>query len=322
VNIVSQVGRSRENRPNWLSLDSVLGAPELHELCSKLGFAPPVWHKTDEFVARVNSSVHPDCLEREWHVVRGENASLTDPIALGTVLDDAEKCFQGGAKRAQNTQEFEEVIQLIQRIRALLVQQKPIQTSLIGDLISEMWCGRNWERLPEPLYERKMVLDGVLRDVGLSRERPRVWGFDMRSFSLARAAQAYLANDWMHTRWLTTLLARDMLFNLRSSLQEREKRRVRWWVTLTVAGGVLACFEGTRTLGVVLCLAGVGGYATEFRAASTLSELDRIISEIESGFYSGSVLAERLERRNRSGCDVPSVLIGVLRVQPGGECKR
>ena len=50
--------------------------------------------------------------------------------------------------------------------------------------------------------------------------------------------------------------------------------------------------------------------------------LDRIIDEVQSGFYSGRVLAGRLERLNRFRCRVPSLLTEVLGVQPRArECK-
>jgi HAMP domain-containing protein len=325
VNKVSRVGRSRANRPSWLSLDSVLRSPELDELCSKLGFAPPIWHRTDEFIARIESSIDETSLERERSCLLGQGALLlTDPEALRVVIGEAEDSFQRWAKRARNTQEFDEVIQQLRKIRELLVENKPVQASMILNLTGQMWCCRNWERLPEPLYERKMALDGVLRDVGLSRERPKLLALDgwpasfaagSRSFSLANAAQAYVENDWMHTRWLTTLLARDMLFNLRSPMKAREEKCARWSVRLSVAGGVLGLFPTTRILGVVSFLVGVGiGVAAAVWVGSALPELDRIIGEVESGFYSGRVLADRLERLSPSRCDVPSVLTGVLRV--------
>ena len=50
-----------------------------------------------------------------------------------------------------------------------------------------------------------------------------------------------------------------------------------------------------------------------WRISSTLPELNRIIGEINSKTYSGRVLAERLERLNRS-IDVPSILVEVLRI--------
>lgn len=333
MNKVSHPARPRGIRPNWLSLDSVLGARELDELCFKLGFAPPIWHRTDEFIARIESSIDETSLERERSCLRGQGALLlADPEALRVVIEEAEDSFQRWSKRARDTQEFDEVIQQLRKIRELLVENKPVQASMILNLIGQMWCCRNWERLPEPLYERKMALDGVLREVGLSRERPKLLALDgwpasfaaeSRSRSLAEAAQAYVENDWMHTRWLTTLIARDMLFNLRSPMKAREEKCSRWSVRLSVAGGVLGLFPITRILGIVSFLLGVGiGVAAAAWVGSALPELDRIIGEIESGFYSGRVLADRLERLNPSRCDVPSVLTGVLRVQLGaGERK-
>jgi hypothetical protein len=302
-------------------------APELYELCSKLGFAPPIWHRTDAFIERIESSIDETILERERSWLRGEEnrgdgvVLLTDPEAFRMVLEEAENCFKGWARSARDTHEFDTVNLLVSKIMELLVEHKPIQASMILDLTGQMWCGRNWESLPEPLHERKTALDAVLRDIGLAREQPRVWGLD-RSYSLAKAAQVYVANDWMHTRWLTTLLAREMLFNLKSSLTEREKKMTRWWGTLMVAGGVLSYFPNTRILGLVLCLAGVGGIAAALWIASTQSEIERMIGEVQSGSYSGRVLAERLEWLNRFRCDVPSILTGVLGVQPAaGERK-
>jgi hypothetical protein len=319
--ITGGAGGEQGTSPKWSSMDSVLTSPELHDLCLQLGFAPPIWHKTEQFIERIESSIDQSTPEREQSRLRGngdrgdEVVLLTDPDAFRLVLDEAENSFQRWTESAQNTREFDEVIQLLRNIRELLVEHKPLQTSIISDLTLKMWCGKNWERLSEPLYERKLALDGVLRDVGLAREQSKGSGFDCRSYSLAKAAQAYVANDWMHTRWLTTLLGSDMLSNLRSSVSERGKLGARWCFALIVAGGVLGYFPNTRTLGIVLCMAGIGGY--EFWIVYTQAELDRIIGEVHSGFYSGRVLAERLERLDRFRCEVPSILTELLRVQPG-----
>jgi hypothetical protein len=184
---------------------------------------------------------------------------------------------------------------------------------MIVDLKGRLWCGRNWECLPEPLNERRMVLDGVLQNVRYAIERPKNSGVDIRSYSLAKAAQAYIANDWMHTPWMTALLAGQMLYDLKSHLEGRRKGWLRWSVALLLAGGVLGFFSETRTFGILLCIAGIGArWAAEM--GSTEAELNRITDEIESGFYSGRVLAGRLERLNTGWfrCDVPSILTEVL----------
>jgi hypothetical protein len=313
-----------ENRPKWFFMDSLMRGPELRQLCSKLGFAPPIWHITDRFIERIQSSLDETTLYPERPSPPGEGdrddgiVLLTDPAALRLVLEEAEDCFARWAMRARNTQQFDDVIQLLRKIRDLLVEQDPIQASMILDLTATMWCGRNWESLPEPLNERKAALDGVLREICLARERPAIGVVDSRSHSLAKAAQAYVANDWMHTRSMTRILASDMLGNLAFSLKERQKELTRWWrnpFALLVAGAIVAYF--TMPLAILLWIAAVAGYVAEFRNVSTQSEVERIIQEVQSGFYSGPVLAARLERLNRSRCDVPSILTEVLRVQPG-----
>lgn len=112
----------------------------------------------------------------------------------------------------------------------------------------------------EPLRERKKALEGVLQDIGIAKEGPEVCELHGgRSHSLAKAAPAYVANDWMHTRWLTTLLAREMLSDLESSLTERLKKLQRWGTTLAVAAFVLGYF--TRFWGIVLIVACGGVFA-------------------------------------------------------------
>lgn len=311
-------------RPKWTSLESVLRAPELYALCDKLGFLPPIWHKTDEFIERIEGSVDENSLERERSYIRGDGDRgdgvlvLTDPVAFGRVVEEAEEFFTRRARISQNTHELDCVIQLLIKIREQLVSQKPIQTATILDLTGAMWCGRNWQNLPEPLNERRTALDGVLREIGLARERPTIGVVDSRSYTLAKAAQGYVANDWMHTRWMARILATDMLLNLQSALKDREKQLTRWWRNpyALVVGGLLLAYVA-MPFGIALCIAGVLGYVAQFRNLSTQSELERIITEVQSDFYSGRVLADRLEGLNRSRCDVPSILTEVLRSGPG-----
>jgi hypothetical protein len=245
---------------------------------------------------------------------------LTDPGAFGRVVEEAEAFFTRRASISQNTQELDCAIQLLIKIREHFVNQKPIQTAMILDLTGAMWCGTNWQSLPEPLNERRTALDGILREIGLARERPMIGVVDSRSYSLAKAAQGYVTNEWMHTRWMARILASDMLRNLQSALKDRQKQLTRWWrnpYALVVAGVLLAYVA--MPFGIALCIAGVFGYVAQFRNLSTQSELERIINEVQSDFYSGRVLAERLEGLNRSRCDVPSILTEVLRSGSGGQ---
>jgi HAMP domain-containing protein len=230
------------------------------------------------------------------------------------VLEEAEEYFTCRGRIGQNTQELDCVVQLLIKIREQLANQKPLQTATILDLTRTMWCGKNWQSLPEPLNERRTTLDGVLREIGLARERPMIGVVGSRSYSLAKAAQGYVANEWMHTRWMARILASDMLLNLQSALKNREKQLTRWWrnpYALVVAGVLLAYVA--MPFGIALCIAGVVGYVAQFRNLSTQSKLERIINEVQSDFYSGRVLADRLEELNRSRCDVPSILTEVLR---------
>jgi hypothetical protein len=157
---------------------------------------------------------------------------VKDPAALGTVIDEAEECFQGWAKRTLNehdpkaweegfqdgevakttcpyaagtaqawswssgriegdakrrgdnysrealpTQEFDGVIRLLRIVRQILAEQKPIPASIILDLTGRMWCGTNWERLPEARHERKRALDKVLMDLCLASVRRKFTGW-------------------------------------------------------------------------------------------------------------------------------------------------
>ena len=145
---------------------------------------------------------------------------------------------------------------------------------------------------------------------------------DAKTRSLLQAGSAYVANNWMHTPWLTTLVAREMLSNLSSSLLGENTWR--WWpypVACLWAGLIPGLyFPNTRTLGVLLSIVGVGALVAGFRIVSIQEKLGRIINEVQSGFYSGRVLAERLEQLNHSRFEfpsilvVPSILVEVLRV--------
>lgn len=256
----------------------------------------------------------------------GETSETKCPYPAGTAQSWSwsRGRVEGNSKRqgfsysrgALPTQEFDGVIRLLRDVRQLLAEQKPVPASMISDLTTGMWCGRNWERLPERLYGRKRALDKVLMDVCFASVRPTTWGLDMRARHLASAAQEYAANKWMHTRWLTTLVAREMLSDLKSSLQKREKRLRGWCFALLGLGSVLVYFSNTRFLGIVLvCIVNLVLVVSAFWMIPGQSALDRIIDEVQSGFYSGRVLAERLERLNGFRCDVPSILTEMLRVQ-------
>jgi len=56
-------------------MDSLLGAQELEDLCAHLGFHPPIWHQTERFVSRIESSVDEATIERDHVSVRSRNRS-------------------------------------------------------------------------------------------------------------------------------------------------------------------------------------------------------------------------------------------------------
>ena len=282
-----------------------LNSSDFYHQYSRLGLGHPIWRETEDFVRRLESSIDAGSLDREC-------VSLTDPADLRKILDEAEECFQREAKRSQNSQEFEKAIQLIQRVREPLIKQQPIQTSMIESLTFEMRRGKNWERLPESLYEQRVVLDGVLSAVCIAIERPEWWLPDR---TLAEAAQTYIANNWMHSRWMTTLLASQMLYDLKYSVMKRERTLTRWWrhpMSIMFAGAALWKLPGIEYIGILLGAVGVVKGVEVWQIASTRSELERIYNEVESKIYAGRVLAERLDRLNRDRVDVPSILIEVL----------
>lgn len=196
----------------------------------------------------------------------------------------------------------------------MLAKEEPVPASMILDLIAKMWIGRNWERLPEPLHQRKRALDQVFMHLGLASNRQTLRGLNSRMHSLASAAQVYVANDWMHTRWLTDLIARAMLLDIDSALKDRARRATIYALVLGAAAGILGSFAVTKTFSLVLFVAICLGVASAVWAAFLRSELDRIIAEVDASLYFGPVLAERLEHLNRLRLQVPSILIAVLRV--------
>lgn len=314
--------------PKQPALDYVLGSSELSGLCARLGFSAPIWHWTEMFRARIESSIDEASLEGEWSRRRGEAdtgdgiALVTDPAALRTVLDEAEEHFQDWAERAKNRDEFDCVVQLVRNIRELLVGQKPVRASMILDLTGKMWCGRNWERLPEPEYERKRALDEVLQDLGRAMKREKTLsGNDMAAYLFAQAAQVYVANDWMHDRWLAKLLAREMLSEIRSSVAKSENVAWRWnrgfmvVACVVTAAGVLISAAAVRAVGIVIFGAGVvAGVVAEVRQGDQ-NKLDRIIDEVQGGSFAGGVVAERLERLNSPRLHIPSILVELLRTR-------
>jgi hypothetical protein len=191
---------------------------------------------------------------------------------------------------------------------------------MILELTGKLWCGRNWERLPEPLDERRRALDDVLRHAGLAGDR---WILTIpltdehRTDSHLKAAQTYVTNAWMHTPWLTSVIARAMLGDLMSSLEKPARWLCRWWhnpIALIVAGEYLKGFATTRSLGILLLVAGIGEGIALLWIGYLQTKLEPIIRQVDSKIYSGKVLAERLERLNRFTLEVPSILVELLRI--------
>jgi hypothetical protein len=314
--------------PKRPALDYVLGASELSGLCARLGFSPPIWHWTEMFNARIESSIDEASLEGEWSRRRGEAdtgdgiALVTDPAALRAVLDEAEERFQDWANRAENREDFDGVIQLVRSIRELLVGRKPVRASLILDLTGRMSYSRNWERLPESVYERKRTLDHVSQNLGRAMKREKgLTGEDMAPHLFAEAAQVYVANDWMHDRWLAKLLTREMLSNVRSSVAKSANRARRWnfgcmaVACVVVTAGVLMAAAAVKAVGVLIAVAGAVALVVDALRICDQGKLDRIIDEVQGECFAGGVVAERLERLNSPRLPIPSILVELLRTQ-------
>jgi hypothetical protein len=103
---------------------------------------------------------------------------------------------------------------------------------MIRQLTGKMYCGTNWERLPEPLNKRRQALDDVLRYIGLAGEQ---WILTTpltdrdRTYYHLQAAQQYVMNARMHTPWMTAVVARVMLGDLMGRLEKAGRRVSRWW---------------------------------------------------------------------------------------------
>jgi len=280
------------------------------------------------FRARIESSIDEASLEGEWSGRRGEAdtgdgiALVTDPAALRTVLDEAEEHFQDWAKRAKDREEFDCVVQLVCNIRELLVRHESVRASLILDLTGRMWIGRNWERLPEPVFERKRTLDHVLGNLGRAIKREKtLMGEDTAAYLLAEAAQVYVTNDWMHDRWLAKLLASNMLSEIRSSVAKSVNRARRWYfgcaavACVVAAAGRLIAATGAKAVAVLIAAAGVVALVVAELRLADQNKLDCIIGEVQGGCFAGSVVAGRLERLNSSRLHIPSILVELLRTQ-------
>jgi hypothetical protein len=276
------------------------------------------------FIKRIKSSVDESTLERERSWVRGELdrgdgiARITDSAGILSVLDDAESCFRESAKRSQDTQEFDEAIQLLREVRDLVTENKPVPATVILKLIHKIWLDRNWERLPKPLYERKRILDRVLIDLCF-RGDPSQPLLETRAYSILSAAHTYVENTWMHTPWLTALIAREAVESLNSSVKERQRTLLRWrWHPFTVglAGAILWEFlPSRRAMAILLFLVCIVQSLVGYRNEVIQAKLGRISDDLHSDVHSGPVLAERLERLNSLAFRVPSIVIAVLRVR-------
>lgn len=308
--------------PHWTTMDVLLRSIELHELFAQLGLRPPIWHMTDRFTNRIESSIGEANIEWAWSCARGEVdedsqiLSLHDPEGFLQVAQEAESFLERRAKEARNTEEFDEVIHRLRMVRKPLVDQEPVRGSAITDLLCGLWLGRNWDRLPEELDKQRKALDGVLQDICLAIERPTVAGFNSRPLSLSKAANAYIENDWMHTKWLTTQISRVMLADLGSTMEKSSKSYFKGTL-MSLAAGLAVGRLWDRAVGIMLGAAGLWALAMGFWTSYTAVEIEQIGDALQSGNYDGGVLTDRLERLNRRfGCQIPSVLTGVLRAQP------
>ncbi len=283
------------------------------------------------FNARIESSIERASLEREYSRRRGGAdtgdgiAVVTYPAALQRVLDQADGCFRRWARSAKSTEDFDGIFQLMSDVRGLLYEKEPVRTSMILDLTGRMSHCEIREQLPESMCERKRALDEVLQNLGHAIEPEQ--GLYPAHLLFAKAAQAYLANDWMHDRWLAKLLAREMLSKMRSSLAVDVARWRRWSTGLLVVGCV--AFLASKAIGILMAVAGgiAKGAGIFMLAAGVVAfvvagirdairyELDFIILEVGGGCGAGGVVAERLERLNGPRLRVPSILVELLRLQ-------
>jgi hypothetical protein len=275
------------------------------------------------FRPRIESSIDEASLEGEWSRRRGEAdtgdgiALVTDPAALRAVLGEAEERFQNWAERAKNREEFDCVVELVRNIRELLAGRKPVPASLILDLTLRVSYPSNWERLPEPVFERQRTLEHVLYNLVRAIEREKgLMGEDLAPDLLAEAAQVYVANDWMHDRWLAKFLAGVVLSNVRSSVAKSAKRALWWTIGLQIGVAAAAACLASRTVGVLIFMAALLAMAVIVARLDYAGfVLDSIIGEVGGGCFAGGVVAERLERLNGLSLHIPSILVELLRSQ-------
>jgi len=307
---------------------------KLCNIYAQFGLSAPIWDQTQSFSDQIEACFDPSDLKAygddqrtslDPSSLRLESAGMayiTDRARLQAVLQETEEFLRQRAKYAKDRREFDETIHLVTSIQERFAEDQPVRASTILDLLGRLSCGQNWDCLPEPLNQRRLALDDVIRHVGLAVSdgiivHPLGNTDDARTYSFREAARAYMANDWMHTPWLRTVIARAMLHDLRHSLVKSDKSLCRWWHhpgTLFVVGSILWKYAGPFLdwLGILFIIAGIAEIFALLRVSIVGPRLEEIISEIDSESYSGRVLAERLERLNGATLRVPSILLRVL----------
>jgi hypothetical protein len=304
--------KTTESRRVPLSSD-----PNICGLYLQLGFPAPIWDMTRSFMDQIEACVDPASIEGDGV------ASIRDRSGLQAILQEAEGFLRHWANSVRDRREFDEAIQLLTTLQGIVAEDQPVRSSMVADLLAYFWVGRNWGRLEEPMNERRKALDRFIRRAGLAGDRwmtaehPTIGDpVELRRYSLLTAAQSYVTNSWMHTPWLTTVIACAMLSDLWVLLCKRERSLSRWWHhPLAFAGGGLILWDlaGLRSLGILFLAAAAVEMIALWRVKSVRWRLAQISSEVSSGAYSGRVLAERLERLNGPTLGVPSVLPEVLR---------
>lgn len=308
--------------------DLVFSNEELHEVYESLGYSPWLRERMHRLASAVRACCDPDSLATLEKSVDLDTKVLLTPVGAHSLEFELASCplVDPNHEHILNQVRWDaavkartDLLRELQNKSGNFCQPEGncVHGFSVRSLLHDGVAAVDSEQLPYEEKNKKANFDYLLWriEVGIPRQDE-----SDRPSGLAFAATEYLRASWMHNRFLTERLARDIFKVLQKDVGKIAPPTL--WPSLmigTVAVFVFSYFRlmvfGLISVAVTLWL--ILPIILRTRKADRLArEVDRVARELADDWFSGKVLAKRVERLYQLGGSVPSVLPALLELLP------
>ena len=312
--------RNLEANPRLRSL--VFNSSELLKIYASLGYSPCLRERMTDLAAKVRACCDPDSLGASEGSTDADPKVLLTPNGAGSLHTELSFCCPLEDREARVP--VQHLWDWAVEARTALLNEVPEFGSPEGNRVSANKIQSilnaanafDCEELPYEESVKQEQFDYLLWRIEV--KIPRQDESD-RSTDLAFVATEYLRVPWMHNRLLTERLAREVFKLLRKDVGKMAVPPS-WPALITAAaaavfyyfwGMAMALMPVVLTVGLILPI------IYRSREVNRLArEVDRVAKELEEDWFSGKVLAKRVERLYGFGGTVPSVLPALLELLP------